>query len=98
VEEKLTGEDPIDKLSFLWTFKEGYDHMDISEGAAASLVPYFLDVIAREENKSHMSRAPADSELYPYMIQFFLFRYAVDEVLVQAYLEVMQCKALEGES
>jgi hypothetical protein len=32
------------------------------------------------------------------MIQFLLSRYAVDEVLVQAYLGVTQCKALEGES
>jgi hypothetical protein len=32
------------------------------------------------------------------MIQFLLFRYAVDEVLVKDYLGVTQCKALEGES
>jgi hypothetical protein len=37
-------------------------------------------------------------ELYPYMIQFLLSRYSVDEVLVQAYLLVTQCKALEGKS
>jgi hypothetical protein len=45
-----------------------------------------------------MGRAPGDMELYPFMIQFLLSRYAVDEVLVQAYLGVTQCKALEGES
>jgi hypothetical protein len=34
--------------------------MDISEGAAARLLPYILDGIAREEYKSHMGRAPGD--------------------------------------
>jgi hypothetical protein len=53
VEEKFTGEDPIEIFSFLRTFKEGADHMDISEGAAARILPYFLDGSAREEYKSH---------------------------------------------
>jgi hypothetical protein len=43
VEDKFTGEDPIEILSFPRNFKEGADHMDISEGAAARLFPYFLD-------------------------------------------------------
>ena len=72
--------------------------MDISEGAAARLLPYFLDGIAREEYRSHMGRAPPEVDIYPYMIQFLLSRFAVDEVLVEAYLGVTQCKALEGES
>ena len=97
VEEKFTGEDPIEILSFLRSFKEGADHMDISEGAAARLLPYFLDGIAREEYRSHMGRAPPEVDIYPYMIQFLLSRFAVDEVLVEAYLGVTQCKALEGE-
>jgi hypothetical protein len=45
-----------------------------------------------------MGRAPPDLELYPYMVQFFLSRFAVDEILVEAYHVVTQCKALEGES
>lgn len=98
VEEKFTGEDPIEVLPFLRSFKEGADHMDISEGAAARLFPYFLDGMAREEYKSHMGRAPPDVELYPYMVQFLLSRFAVDEILVEAYHGVTQCKALEGES
>jgi hypothetical protein len=97
VEEKFTGEDPIEILSFQRTFKEGADHMNISEGAAAKLFPYFLDGIAREEYESHTGRAPGYMELYPYMIQFLLSRYAVDEVLVQASLGVTQCKAIDGE-
>jgi hypothetical protein len=48
VEEKFTGEDPIGVLPFLRSFKEGADHMDISQGAAARLFPYFLDGMARE--------------------------------------------------
>jgi hypothetical protein len=65
VEEKFTGEDPIEVLPFLRSFEEGADHMDISEGAAARLFPYFLDGMAREEYNSHMGRAPPDVELYP---------------------------------
>jgi hypothetical protein len=98
VEEKFSGDDPIEILPFLRSFKEGADHMDISEGAAARLLPYFLDGTAREEYKSHMGRAPPEVDLYAYMVQFLLSRFAVDEILVEAYLGVTQCKALEGES
>jgi hypothetical protein len=72
--------------------------MDISEGAAARLLPYLLDGIAREEYKFHMGMSTEGMKLCSYMIQFLLSRSAVDEVLVRAYLGVKQCKALEGDS
>jgi hypothetical protein len=41
VEDMFTGQDRIEILSFLRTFKEGADHMDISQGAAKRLFPIY---------------------------------------------------------
>jgi hypothetical protein len=61
VEDKFTGADPIEILDFLRSFKESADHLDVSEGAATRLFPYFLDGLARERYRTHLTRAPVES-------------------------------------
>ena len=98
VEDKFDGQDPIEILRFLRSFKEAADHHDVSEGAAARLLPYFLDGIAREGYKAHLDDAPMGMELFPYMVQYLLETYATDEALTQAYLAVTTARLLEGET
>ena len=54
VEDKFGGDEPINLLSFLRTFKEAADHNDLGQGAAARLIPYFLKDAAKEGYRAHM--------------------------------------------
>ena len=97
VEDKFGGDEPIEILSFLRTFKEAADHNDVGEGAAARLLPYFLKDAAKEGYRAHMDDVQSGIPLYPYMVQYLLETYALDDELAKAYLTVSTAKQLEGE-
>jgi hypothetical protein len=40
-DDRFSGDEPIEILAFLRTFKEVADHNELSEDAAARLIPYF---------------------------------------------------------
>ncbi len=47
--EKFSGEDPILVIEFLKGFRDSADQNEVSEGAAARLVPCFLAEPARDD-------------------------------------------------
>ena len=69
----------------------------MGEGAAARLLPYFLKDAAKEGYRAHMDDVPSGIPLYPYMVQYLLETYALDDELAKAYLTVSTAKQLEGE-
>jgi hypothetical protein len=79
VEDRFGGDEPIEVLAFLRTFKEAADHNDVGEGAAAHWIPYFLKDAAKEGNLAHMDETPARMPTYPYMVQYLLETYALDD-------------------
>ena len=97
IEEKFGGEEPIEVLQFLRTFKEAADHNRVSEGAAARLIPYFLKGIAKEGYRAQLGDVPAKMPKYPFMVQYLLETYAVDEELAKAYYAAASARQIEGE-
>jgi hypothetical protein len=97
IEDRFGGEEPIEVLAFLRTFKEAADHNDVGEGAAARLLPYFLKDAAKEGYRAHMDEAPLGMKLYPYMVQYLLATYALDDELARAYTTVTTARQAEGE-
>ena len=97
VEDRFGGDEPIEILAFLRTFKEAADHNDVGEGAAARLIPYFLKDAAKEGYRAHMDETPVGMMIYPYMVQYLLETYALDDELAKAYLTVSTAKQLDGE-
>ena len=79
VEDRFGGDEPIEILAFLRTFKEAADHNDVGEGAAARLIPYFLKDAAKEGYRAHMDETPVGMMIYPYMVQYLLETYALDD-------------------
>jgi hypothetical protein len=59
VKDRFGGDEPIEVLAFLRTFKEAADHNDVGEGAAARLIPYFLKDAAKEGYRAHMHEIPS---------------------------------------
>jgi hypothetical protein len=46
-EDRFSGDEQIEVLAFLRTFKEAADHNELSEAAASRLIPYFLTGAAK---------------------------------------------------
>jgi hypothetical protein len=46
-DDRFNGDEPIEILAFLRTFKEAADNNELSEGAAARIIPYFLTGAAK---------------------------------------------------
>jgi hypothetical protein len=88
VEERFGGDEPIEVLAFLRTFKEAADHNDVGEGATARLIPYFLKDAAKEGYWAHMDGTPAGMLIYPYIVQYLLETYALDDELAKPYITV----------
>jgi hypothetical protein len=59
-------------LAFLRTFKEAVDQNELSEAAAARLLPYLLTGASKEGYRAHLDQAPMVFPTYPYMIQYLL--------------------------
>jgi hypothetical protein len=83
-DDRFNGDEPIEILNFLRTFKEAAYHNEISEAAAARLIPYFLTGAAKEGYRAHLDEATPVFPIYPYMIQYLLESYALDDELAQA--------------
>jgi hypothetical protein len=97
-DDRFSGDEPIEVLAFLRTFKEAADHNELSEAAAARLIPYFLTGAAKEGYRAHLDEAPMVFPTYPYMIQYLLETYALDDELAQAYMAVTTAKQAEKET
>jgi hypothetical protein len=97
IEENFGGEEPIEVLQFLRTFKEAADHNRVSEGAAARLIPYFLKGIAKERYRAQLGDVPETMPKDPFMVQYLLETYAVDEELAKAYHAAASARKTEGE-
>jgi hypothetical protein len=69
----------------------------VGEGAAARLIPYFLTGTAKEGYRAHLDEVPPGMPAYPYMVQYLLETYALDDELAKAYLAVTTAKQAEGE-
>jgi hypothetical protein len=97
-DDRFSGDEPIEVLAFLRTFKEAADHNELSEAAAARLLPYFLTGAAKEGHRAHLDEAPMVFPTYPYMIQYLLETYALDDELSQAYVAITTAKQAENET
>jgi hypothetical protein len=80
------------------TFKEAEDHNELSEAAAARLIPFFLMGAAKEGYRAHLDEAPPVSPTYPYMIQYLLETYTLDYELAEAYIPVTTANQAEKET
>ena len=96
-DDRFSGDEPIEVLSFLRVFKEAADHNELPEAAAARLITYFLVGIAKEGYRAHLDEAPLCFPTYPYMVQYLLETYAVDDELSRAYMAVTTAKQAENE-
>jgi hypothetical protein len=97
-DDRFSGDEPIVIIAFLRTFKEAADHNELSEAAAARLILYFLTGSAKEGYRAHLDEAPRVFRTYPYMIQYLLETYVVDDELAQAYIAVTTAKQTEKET
>jgi hypothetical protein len=95
-DDRFSGDDPIDILGFLRTFKESADHNEVGEGAAARLIPYFLTGTAKEGYRTQLDEVPPGMPAYPYIVQYLLETYALDDELAKAYMAVTTTKQAEG--
>ena len=96
-DDRFSGDEPIEVLAFLRVFKEAADHNELPEAAAARLITYFLTGIAKEGYRAHLDEAPLSFPTYPYMVQYLLETYAVDDELARAYMAVTTAKQAENE-
>ena len=96
-DDRFSGDEPIEILAFLRVFKETADHNELPEAAAARLITYFLTGIAKEGYRAHLDEAPLSFPTYPYMVQYLLETYAVDDELARAYMAVTTAKQAENE-
>jgi hypothetical protein len=69
IEENFGGEEHIEVLQFLRTFKEAVDHNRVIKGAAARLISYFLKGIAKEGYRARNGNVPVSMPKHPFMVQ-----------------------------
>jgi hypothetical protein len=96
-DERFSGDEPIEVLSFLRVFKEAADHNELPEAAAARLITYFLVGIAEQRYRAHLDEAPLCFPTYPYVLQYLIETYTVGDELSRAYMEVTTAKQAENE-
>jgi hypothetical protein len=97
IEVKFGGEEPIEVLQFLRTFKETAVHNRVSEGVAALLIPYLLKEIAKEGYWAQLVDVPLSMPKYPFMVQYLLETYTVDEELAKAYYAAASARQIDIE-
>jgi hypothetical protein len=97
-DDRFNGDEQIEILAFLRNFNEAADHNELSEAAAARLIPYFLPGASKEGYRAHLYEAPPGFPIYPYMIQYLLETYALDDELDQAYIAVTTAKQAKKET
>jgi hypothetical protein len=91
-DDRFSGDDPIEIMGFLRTFKDSADHNEVGEGAAARLIPYFLTGTSKESYRAQLDEVPPGMPAYPYLIQYLLETYAFDDELSKAYMAVSTTK------
>ena len=96
-DDRFSGDEPIEVLAFSRVIKEAADHTELPEAAAAQFITYFLTGIAKEGYRAHLDEAPLSFPTYPYMVQYLLETYAVDDELARAYMAVTTAKQAENE-
>ena len=98
-EEKFNGSEGIQIILFLRSFRDAADHNDVSEGAAAHILPYFLEGPAASRCKTQMTRlASSNVPLYPALVNGLLHRYATEHVMSEAYQKVHSLRQNDGEN
>jgi hypothetical protein len=85
---KFSGEPAIQVLDFLRTFKEASDLNGISEGAAAIIIPYFLEGRAKSGVTSRMKHLPVNMPKFPAAAQWLLQSFATESVIAASYQKV----------
>jgi hypothetical protein len=96
-QDDFSGDEPIEVLDFLRVFKEAADHNEVPESAATRLITYFLTRISKEGYRAHLDEAPLSFPTYPYMVQYLLEIYAVDDDLARAYMAVTTANQVDNE-
>lgn len=94
------GSDPISVLGFLERFKTACNHNHVHEDAAIWLFQFFLEGQAQAMLQSRLvgSSMAIDAKhrelltSYPQVVNFLIRNYATDEVIAEAYNEVINCK------
>jgi hypothetical protein len=94
---KFSGDPAIQVVDFLHLFKESCDLNDISEGAAALILPYFLDGRAKSGLASRMKKIPPSMPKYPAAVQYLLQSFATEGVISAACQRVSTAKQLPEE-
>jgi hypothetical protein len=96
-DDRFSGDEPIEVLSFRRVFKDATDQNELPESAAARLITYFLVGIAKEGYRAHLDESPLCFPTYPYMVQYLLESYAVDDELSRADVAVTTAKQADNE-
>ena len=92
VDYKFSGEPAIQVLDFLKSFKEAADLNEVSEAAAAVLLPYFLDGRAKAGLSSRMKHLPSSMANYPAAVQWLLQSFATEAVIAASYQKVFTAR------
>jgi hypothetical protein len=85
-------------VDFLRIFKEAYDMNDISEGAAAIILPYFLDSRAKHGLASRMKTVPTNISKFPEAVQWLLQSFDTEGVIEEVCQRVFYAKQLPEEN
>jgi hypothetical protein len=56
-DDRFKGDEPIEIIAFLRTFKEAADHNELSQVAAARHIPYFITGAANKGYRAHLDVA-----------------------------------------
>jgi hypothetical protein len=90
----FTGDSAIQVVDFLRLFKEACDLNEISEGAAALILPYFVDGRAKSGLASRMKHLVVNMPKYPDAVQWLLQSFATEDVIASACQRVFSAKQL----
>ena len=102
--EYFSGKDPVEIHEFLQNFQVAADQNGVGEGAAAKLLPSFMDDPAGAEIRGNLSRWERERKsaspipLYPRAMAWLLKRYAKPRVLRDAYQGVVTLTQGEAET
>jgi hypothetical protein len=97
VDYKFSGDPAIQVLDFLRTFKEAADLNGISEGAAAVILPYFMEGRAKSGLASRMKHIPMMMPKFPAAVQWLLQSFATEPVIAASYQKVFTARQMPEE-
>jgi hypothetical protein len=88
IDTKFSGDPAIQVLDFLQAFRDAADMKELSEAAAAVLLPYFLEGKAKMGLSTRMKRIPAEMPKYPAAVQWLLQSFASETIIAAAHQRV----------